>query len=73
MTTILKSRRASTIPGSTLRELTAPATDRFGRVWPRGTLYQPISAGRDNGRGHGSQEVTIGHERVTFHAEEAAR
>lgn len=73
MTTILKSRRASTIPGSTLRELTAPATDSFGRVWPRGTPIQPLCFGRDNGRGCDYQTVFIAHQRVTFYAKEAAR
>lgn len=35
-------------PGIVRSVLTSPATDQFGAVWPEGTEYQQISAGRDN-------------------------
>ncbi len=45
------SRRASEVPGDTLRELTRAATDTDGFRWPAGALYQPQS--------HGNQGVTV--------------
>lgn len=44
-TSILRSRSLDRWPGDTARELTAPATDSDGVTWPKGTTYQPQSAG----------------------------
>jgi hypothetical protein len=43
----LRSKRANRIPGSTLRVLTAPATDTDGVNYPKGTEFQPQSFGED--------------------------
>jgi hypothetical protein len=65
---IIMSRCASNVPGDTLREMTADHVDASGRVWPVGTVYQPVSAGRDSTRGLDTQIVSIAGSRVTFAA-----
>ena len=60
MTTILKSRRASYVPGDKLRALTRATVDSEGRTWPSGTEYQPLCSGNAH------VEVSIRSERVTF-------
>jgi len=61
---IIWSRRASYVPGDTLRELTRPATDTEGRTWPKGSKFQPQSFGIDNTTGSLCQRVVfVGRER----------
>lgn len=69
MSRLLPSRAASRIPGDTTRVMTAPATDRSGRVWPRGTKFRPLSGGNRQvgyGRARSYATVTIGMDRVSF-------
>ena len=60
----IKSKKYSDIPGDTRRVMTAPAADETGRMWPRGTIYQPVSAGADGGARY--QTIRIGAQVVTF-------
>lgn len=45
MTTTIRSRVYSEIPGDRRRVLTAPITDTEGRTWPVGTVYTPLCGG----------------------------
>ncbi len=67
MSAILKSKKANKIPGDTTRVMTASAVDSTGKRWPKGTEYQPLSAGA-----HG-QTVTIRGQSVTFLAKGGAQ
>jgi hypothetical protein len=59
----IKSKKYTDIPGDTRRVMTAPATDETGQAWPRGTVYQPDSAGADAGAEY--QTIRIGAQFVT--------
>jgi hypothetical protein len=61
---MIKSKKASTIPGDARRVLTARATDSEGRVWPSGTVYTPGAAGSHT-RGF-YQTVYVAGQPVTF-------
>jgi hypothetical protein len=56
----MKSKKYSNIPGDTRRVMTTDHRAKDGRTFPRGTTYQPSSAGS-----HG-QEVVIAGEMVKF-------
>ena len=62
MRPIVKGRRID--PSSSAMEMTTRHIDDNNKVWPRGTVYEPMSAGSDrDGR---YQEITINGERVFF-------
>jgi hypothetical protein len=48
-----KAKKFSAIPGDTRMVLTSPAVSKDGAEFPRGTVFQPISAGT------GGQDVSI--------------
>lgn len=56
---MIKSKPATRVPGDTMRELTAPATDTQGRHWGRGTRFQPQSSGMDHRLGRIVARVVI--------------
>lgn len=57
---MINGKRYSDIPGDTRMVMNIDRKDRDGRVWPSGTVYQPISIG------YYEQLVTIGGQRVVF-------
>lgn len=67
MGAILKSMKANPILGDTTRVMTASAVDSTGKRWPKGTEYQPASAGAYG------QTVTIRGKSVMFLAKGGAQ
>jgi hypothetical protein len=55
----LRSARASSVPGDTLRRLTRAATASDGRVYAAGTTFRPLSCGEDWAAGKRYQDVSI--------------
>jgi len=66
MTTTLKTRKTSSIPGDARLTLTASAEDRDGRVWPKGTVIVPTAGGYSNPDNSRYQDASIAGERVRF-------
>lgn len=64
MTTKTRDKRYSSIPGDTRMVMGRAQTDTAGRVWPKGTVYQPLSGGYNNVRGCAVSVITIRGERV---------
>jgi hypothetical protein len=44
----IQSKKASYVPGDSLRELTAPALGADGVEYSEGTRYRPLCSGFDN-------------------------
>jgi hypothetical protein len=60
----IRSEKYCDIPGDTRRVMTADHTDDSGRTWPKGTIYQPSSAGQAGG--HQYQDIIIHGAHVTI-------
>ena len=62
MRPIVKGRKLD--PTRSAMEMTTSHVDDNDRAWPRGTVYEPLSAGGDGDFRY--QEITINGERVSF-------
>lgn len=64
---MIKAKRHTDVPGDTRMEMLHMHTSLDGRVWMRGTVYQPVSIGRDNAAtGTAIQTVSINGKTIDF-------
>lgn len=64
MTKTLRDKRYSNIPGDTRMIMSKATKDVTGKVWPKGTVYQPLSGGWNSARGMATSMINVRGETV---------